>query len=162
MVEDGTGPGREGESQSQGRNAEAPQQIPARGWKSIFKRTQDDLRNDHLTTVSGGVGLFILMALFPALAALVSIYGLVSDPARIDRQFASIQNVIPGQAYQILSAQVKSIASSKSTAGWGTVLGGYLLPTLLGNIIGGVALVAALNEFQPAFICHPHVRCSYH
>lgn len=35
-------------------------------------------------------------------------------------------------------------------ASWGEVLGGYILPTLLGNTIGGVALVAAINHAQVA------------
>ncbi len=30
----------------------------------------------------------------------------------------------------------------------GQVLGGFVLPTLLGNILGGTALVAALNHAQ--------------
>ena len=33
-------------------------------------------------------------------------------------------------------------------ADWGTAIGGYILPTLLGNILGGVSLVAVLNYAQ--------------
>src|SRR5690349_18725735 len=90
----------------QGRTAEAPHEIPAPGWKSILKRTKDDLQRDHLSTVSAGVGLFVLLGLIPGLAAVISIYGLVSDPAQIEQQFASIRGVLPGPVFQLLNEQM--------------------------------------------------------
>ena len=88
-----------------------------------MKRTKDDVRHDHLTTVSGGVGLFFLLGLIPALAAIISIYGLISNPGQIEQQFASFKHVVPGDVYNILSSQMKSIASSNKTAGWAAAIG---------------------------------------
>ena len=126
-----------------GREAEAPRQIPARGWKDILKRTNDDVRRDHLTTVAGGVGLFVLLGLIPGLAAVISIYGLVADPAQIEQQFASIRAVIPGDVYQIIHQQMQSIASSSTAAGWGAVIS--ILIALWGGSKAIKALMDGLN-----------------
>lgn len=133
-----------GEEQAQqGRTAEKPSQVPARGWKSILKRTKDDIRHDHLTTVSGGVGLFFLLGLIPGLAALISIYGLVANPAQIQQQFESIRHLIPGDVYNILSSEMKSIASSTKTAGLGAVIS--ILVSIWGGTKSASALIDGLN-----------------
>ena len=131
------------ERSEQGRNAEKPHEIPARGWKSILKRTKDDLQRDHLSTVSAGVGLFVLLGLIPGLAAVISIYGLVSDPAQIEQQFASIRGVLPGPVFQILNEQMQSIAASDTAAGWGAVIG--ILVALWGGSKGIKVMMDALN-----------------
>ena len=128
---------------AQGRSAEKPHEVPARGWKSILKRTKDDIRHDHLTTVSGGVGLFFLLGLIPALAALISIYGLVSNPAQIEQQFASFRHVVPGDVFNLLDSQMKSIASSHKAAGWGAVIG--ILIAVWGGTKCATALMDGLN-----------------
>ena len=125
---------------AQGRTAEKPSEVPARGWKSILRRTKDDIRHDHLTTVSGGVGLFFLLGLIPGLAALISIYGLIANPAQIEQQFASFRHIIPGDVYNILSSEMKSIASSTKTAGWAAVI------SILVSIWGGTKSASALMD----------------
>ena len=64
-----------------GREAEKPTHIPAAGWKDILYRVWDEIGNDRVGTIAAGTTFFVLLALFPAIAALVSIYGLVADPA---------------------------------------------------------------------------------
>ncbi|HEX5220673.1 MAG TPA: YihY/virulence factor BrkB family protein [Verrucomicrobiae bacterium] len=131
------------ERHEQGRTAEKPHEIPARGWKSILKRTKDDLRRDHLSTVSAGVGLFVLLGLIPGLAAVISIYGLVSDPVQIEQQFASIRGVLPAQVFELLNEQMKSIAASNTAAGWGAAIG--ILVALWGGSKGIKVMMDALN-----------------
>ena len=127
----------------QGRTAEKPRKIPARDWKSILKRTKDDLRRDHLSTVSAGVGLFVLLGLIPGLAAVISIYGLVSDPVQIEQQFASMRGVLPGPVFQLLNEQMKSIAASDTAAGWGAAIG--ILVALWGGSKGIKVTMDGLN-----------------
>ncbi|HXT12309.1 MAG TPA: YihY/virulence factor BrkB family protein [Candidatus Angelobacter sp.] len=131
------------EQAAQGRGAEKPHEVPARGWKSILKRTKDDIRHDHLTTVSGGVGLFFLLGLIPALAALISIYGLIANPAQIQQQFASFRHIVPTDVFNILQSEMKSIASSHKTAGWGVVIG--ILISIWGGTKCATALMDGLN-----------------
>ena len=63
-----------------GHDAERPSDIPARGWWDIAKRVVAQVSDDRLLTEAAGVTFFALLALFPALAAMISIYGLFADP----------------------------------------------------------------------------------
>jgi membrane protein len=60
-----------------GRHAIHPLQIPWTGWKDILWRTYAEMQSDRLLSIAGGVSFFILLAIFPAITALVSAYGLV-------------------------------------------------------------------------------------
>jgi formate-nitrite transporter family protein len=53
-----------------------------------------------------------------------------------------------GFAHVIAGATEVFYAAIRTQATWGAALGGYLLPTLVGNVLGGVTIVAALNHAQ--------------
>lgn len=131
------------DQQTRGRHAEKPQQIPKRGWKDILKRTKEEIRKDHLTIVAAGVAFFVMLAIVPGIAAIISIYGLVADPAQVQQQFASIKGVMPSEVYQLLNEQMTNIASSSTAAGWGAALG--ILVALWGGSKGVKALIDGLN-----------------
>jgi hypothetical protein len=81
-----------------GRAARRPHhQIPWRGWVEVLERTVRKTSENSITLVAAGVAFYALLAIFPAIGALISIYGLVSDPAQADQQFAGIRgwNVRP-------------------------------------------------------------------
>jgi membrane protein len=63
-----------------GRHAKAPWQIPLKGWKDIFWRTYQQIGEDRLLAVAAGVVFYGLLAVFPAVTALVSLYGLFASP----------------------------------------------------------------------------------
>ncbi|MCJ2068533.1 YihY/virulence factor BrkB family protein [Methylobacterium sp. J-030] len=92
-----------------GRQATRPTEIPAKGWKDIALRTYRDVGENRIMLVSAGVTFFALLAIFPAIAALVSIYGLVADASTINDQLASLQGILPQGALDILSDQVKNL-----------------------------------------------------
>jgi membrane protein len=60
-----------------GREANTPEQIPPRGWKDILWRVLWSISADRILSTSGGEAFFALLAVFPAIAAIVSLYGLV-------------------------------------------------------------------------------------
>lgn len=106
-----------------GRDASNPLAIPVRGWKQVLIRTKNQIESDHVTIVAAGVAFFSFLAIFPALAALVSLYGLWADPATVELHFAKLASVIPGEARAILTESLKSFsASSDQTLGWGAAL----------------------------------------
>ncbi|MCJ2065882.1 YihY/virulence factor BrkB family protein [Methylobacterium sp. J-088] len=92
-----------------GRQASKPTEIPAKGWKDIVLRTYRDVGENRIMLVSAGVTFFALLAIFPAIAALVSVYGLVADASTINDQLASLQGIMPQGALDILSDQVKNL-----------------------------------------------------
>src|ERR1700709_1549139 len=76
---------RNRDSGERGREAGRPTQIPAVGWKDILLRAWSEVSEANLFLVAGGVTYAILLALFPGLTALVSLYGLLLDPSQIEK-----------------------------------------------------------------------------
>src|SRR6476660_1130009 len=61
----------------------SPFEITWRGWRAIFRRTYQALDEDRILAVAGGVVFFVLLAIFPAITAFVSLYGLFTPPASV-------------------------------------------------------------------------------
>jgi membrane protein len=99
------------EQPDRGRQAASPGEIPAKGWKDIFWRVYQEIGKDRIVAVAAGVTFYGLLALFPAIAAIVSLYGLFADPSTINEHLAKLSGLLPGGATDIISEQVKRIAS---------------------------------------------------
>lgn len=127
-----------------GREARTPHQIPRRGWWDILLRTKEQITTDNLSLVAAGVAFYALLAVFPGLAASVSIYGLVSNGAEIERQFEDLAVLMPPEARPILLDQVNALTASSETALGVTAIGGVLL-ALLSAVKGMKAVISALN-----------------
>jgi membrane protein len=93
-----------------GDSAEQPQEIPARGWWDIARRTYHEIDKDRVRAVAAGVTFYALLALFPALTALVSVYGLVAEPATISDHVATIESFLPAGSGAFLQDQIGRIA----------------------------------------------------
>ena len=94
-----------------------------RAWTNTLKHTRREVKQDNLTIVAAGVAFFAVLAIFPALAALISIYGLVADPAAVEQQVASLRGVLPAEAADLIGRQLSRIASGSSqTLGWSLAL----------------------------------------
>lgn len=106
-----------------GRLAKSPEQIPKRGWMDIFKRVNQQISEDNVGIISAGVAFYAFLAIFPAIAATISIYGLLVDPQTVQQQLSSIAEFFPKQTTQLMRSQLKQIASGSPTAlGWSLVL----------------------------------------
>ncbi|WP_439596430.1 YihY/virulence factor BrkB family protein [Falsiroseomonas sp.] len=128
----------------QGRQADAPSEIPARGWWQIARRTVSQASEDRLMTEAAGITFYTLLALFPALAALVSLYALVADPATIQGHLDSLGGIVPGGGMEIITEQVQRVAqSADGTLGLGAIAG--LLVSLWSANQAAKALFDALN-----------------
>jgi membrane protein len=99
------------EQPDRGRQAASPSEIPAKGWKDILWRVYQEIGKDRIVAVAAGVTFYGLLALFPAIAAIVSLYGLFADPSTINEHLATLSGLLPGGATDIISEQVKRIAS---------------------------------------------------
>ena len=105
----------DGQSGGRGRSAEKPTEIPALGWKDILWRVKDEVTKDNLSAVAAGVAFYALLAIVPALGAMVSIYGLVADVQDVEQQIAVLAPIMPGEALEILREQLHRIASEAGT-----------------------------------------------
>ena len=98
-----------------GPSAAAPSQIPARGWKDILLRVYHGISEDRILLVAAGVTFYALLAIFPGIAALISIYGLFADPAAIASHLDTVASVAPGGAIDVLREQMTRLASQGGT-----------------------------------------------
>lgn len=102
----------------------SPTRIPAKGWKTILLGTRDAIADDNVPIVSAGVGFYSFLAIFPALTALISIYGLAFNPQQVQDQLLQLASVMPEQALEILKQQLESLVSTSGGAlGWGVAIG---------------------------------------
>jgi membrane protein len=127
-----------------GRHADTPSEIPARGWWDIAKRVGSQVFAHRLLTEAAGITFYSLLAIFPALAALVSLYGLVADPATVSDQLNAAAGVVPSGGMEIIGDQVKRVASTSNGAlGFGAIVG--LLVALWSANGGTKAMFDSLN-----------------
>src|SRR5580700_10560229 len=98
-----------------GRSAETPSQIPARGWKDILLRVYHGISKNRILLVAAGVTFYSLLAIFPGIAALISIYGLFADPATVASHLDTIASVAPSGAIDVLREQMTRLASQGGT-----------------------------------------------
>jgi len=127
-----------------GAQADKPQSIPPKGWLQVTKRAFKEMGQDHLTLLAGGVAYAWFLALFPGLIATVLVYGLVTDPAEVEKQVNSFAAGLPKNAQDLLTNQMENIASG---SGGGLSFGLVLSVALaLWSASAGIAgLVEAIN-----------------
>jgi membrane protein len=104
------------ESELPGVHAEKPTQIPARGWKQIVKRAWAENSADNMPIIGAGVAFFAFLALFPALIATISLYGLVASPETVARQIQSLSDQLPAEAQTLIADQLTAITENSGGA----------------------------------------------
>ena len=132
-----------------GATADDPSDIPSEGWRQILRRTKDEIKDDRVTLMAAGMAFYAMLALFPALAAAITIWGLVADPVQVQRTIADAAQALPSGAADLLSEQMTRIADSSGTAlGWTLVatLGGALWSASSGTKGMMEAVNAAYDE----------------
>jgi membrane protein len=93
-----------------GRNAQAPWQIPPLGWKDISWRTYREMGKDRLPIVAGGITYYALLAIFPAIGAFVSLYGLFADVSIVQHQLQDMAGIVPASVLQLIGEQMMRLA----------------------------------------------------
>jgi uncharacterized BrkB/YihY/UPF0761 family membrane protein len=89
-----------------GRDATRPYHIPLKGWWQVAQRVWSESNRDNLSVVAAGCAFFALAAIFPALSALISLYGLTADPTTVEQHFRMLSSVLPAQAYDVVVEQI--------------------------------------------------------
>ncbi len=109
-----------------GRTADKPARIPWQGWKDILWRTYEQIFADRLMLIAAGVVFYAMLAVVPAITALVSMYGLFTKASTISAQLEFLSTVMPATSYALISDQVTRIAGNsdgKLTFAFGLGLG---------------------------------------
>jgi membrane protein len=98
-----------------GRAAHKPTHIPLLGWRDIVWRTWREIGVDRLPAVAGGVTFYTLLALFPAIGAFVSLYGLFADVRTVEGQLHEMAGIFPASVVQIVGEQMLRLANQGQT-----------------------------------------------
>lgn len=112
---------------SRGRNAQTPIEIPAAGWKDIVFRLKDEIATDRVGLIAAGVAFYGLLALFPAITAMVAISGLLVEPSEIVEQLRGLSGIMPEEVIAIITKQATAVAGSRE--------GGLGLAALFGILV---------------------------
>ncbi|MPQ98642.1 YihY family inner membrane protein [Modestobacter sp. I12A-02628] len=108
-----------------GRSDYAPEGAPGKAnTMGTLKRLVKEISQDELTDKAAALTYYLVLAMFPALIALISIVGLVFEPQQIIDALTTLLNTIaPGTAADTFSGPIQQIAGSQSAAGFGLVIG---------------------------------------
>jgi membrane protein len=131
-------------SAERGRRADRPSQIPRPGWRDILLRTWKEIGDDHVSLIAAAVAFYGLLALFPAITALVSLYGLFAKGATLSEHLALMSDLMPGGAFGIVQEQVTRIVQKGDAKLGFTFLFGLGLALWSANA-GMKAIMDALN-----------------
>jgi membrane protein len=103
-------------AQADKRAPESPTGLPARSWGGVFKRTVTEFKEDNLTDLAAALTYYGILAIFPAIIALVSILGLVGHSAT-QPLIENLGKVAPGPAKEIFTSALENLNKSQGAAG---------------------------------------------
>ncbi|ATU94300.1 YihY/virulence factor BrkB family protein [Phyllobacterium zundukense] len=131
---------RRARQQGRGRRAHAPSEIPMKGWKDILYRMYGSLWEDRIMLIAAGATFYLLLALFPALTAFVSVYGLLADRATVAGNTSLLAGILPADSVNLIRSQLEALAAQDTKV------------LSLGFFIGlSVALWSANNGIKAIF-----------
>ncbi|HVS77293.1 MAG TPA: YihY/virulence factor BrkB family protein [Steroidobacteraceae bacterium] len=127
-----------------GRGARTPSEIPRAGWRDILLRVWRRIGEDNLALVASGVALNTLLAVFPAMAVLASVYGMFASPAQVGREIAPFYGILPHDAASIIQTQLEALAQPRNqTLGIGAIVS--FIVSIYYSSQGVSALMSATN-----------------
>lgn len=94
----------------EGTRSTSPWGIIKREWRVIPGHLWDELGKDNVSVAAASVGFYALFAMIPGIAALISIYGLISEPGDVESQLRQFRAILPPQATEIITDQLSRIA----------------------------------------------------
>jgi membrane protein len=136
--------GQEELFETPGAAARSPWQLPLAAWIQIFKRVWAMIGFHNLWLLSGGVAFFTFLAITPLLASTVMIYGMIGDGAMVERQIASLTDIIPGDVAAVLERQLVAAVNTNAGAK-GVALAVTLFFSLYGATRAAGGMISALN-----------------
>lgn len=115
-----------------------------RSWKGILLGVFRSISDDRVLAVAAGVTFYALLAVFPAIAAVVSLYGLYADAATVSSNLEQLSSIVPEGAIEIVGDQAQRVsAAGGGTLGFSFFLG--LAIAIWGANAGVKAMFDAIN-----------------
>ena len=124
---------------------QSPTDLPKRSWFGTGKRVVAGFRDDNLTDWAAALTYYAVLSIFPAFIALISILGLVVDPATITRVVTDVVAQLgPESAVNTFKGPIQEISQNRSTALLGLIFGIAVALWTASNYVG--AFMRASNS----------------
>jgi len=130
--------------EGRGRRVDRPQEMPGSGWRDILWRTKEEITKDHVSMIAASIAFYGLLSMFPLIAAIISIWGLLFDPQQIAGQIEAVSGALPEDAAGIVTDQAQAVASDAGAGISFAAIFGILL-ALYGASKGMQAMIEGLN-----------------
>ena len=145
-----------------GRLARRPIQIPHRGWTDILWRVGVSYFGDRVGFLAGGVTFFIVLSLFPTLAAFVTVYGLFADPADAWNRLQFLYSVLPSGVAAFLGGEMDRLAETAKpqmtlTLAWTLLLSLWVANSGIKTLFYG--LNVAYHQVEKRNFLHYNLIC---
>ncbi|MFK7763809.1 MAG: YihY/virulence factor BrkB family protein [Roseobacter sp.] len=100
---------------TRGRHAQQPIHIPPKGWTDIALRVKDEVNDDQVGLIAAGIAFYGLLALFPAITAVMALAGLVAEPEHGADQINLLNGLLPSQVIDIIYDQASEVTGSRES-----------------------------------------------
>jgi len=142
---------------SRGREATTPDDIPRMGWYDIAWRVLRAARRDRITMYAAGIAFYALLALFPTIAAVIALWGLLFDPVEAGRQLYEISRFMPPDAANLIDQQAQDVVESTEAGNMMTALAVLLIALFVASksvsvLVVGLNVVYGENEKRPLLL----------
>ena len=118
--------------------------MPWPWWRRVLLNTYEEIGNDRLLSVAAGVVFYALLAIFPAITAFVSCYGLFANYSTIDQHLSLLSGVLPAGALSVVHDQISRIVANNDGKLSAAFVGGFIIALWSANA-GIKAMIDALN-----------------
>jgi membrane protein len=98
---------------NRGRRAVSPLGIPWRGYLDVLFRVARAFSVDRVSANAAGAAFFMIFAIVPALAAMVSLYGLIGDPARLRDQLGDLGAFLPPAMLELMDDELARLIDQR-------------------------------------------------
>ncbi len=137
-------------------DATSPIEIEPRRWADIVLGVKDQIGADHVGLIAAGVAFYALLAIFPAMTALMALAGLILTPADVANQLQAVTALIPPAASQIILDQAVGVTGSARSGlgfafGFGLVLAIYSASKGMGSLVEGLNVINGVEEGRGFF-----------
>jgi membrane protein len=126
-------------------------------WHALAARTLRASTTDRVSLAAAGCAFYATLALFPAISMLVSIYGLVLDPASAEQQLAILSGLLPAPAFALIEARMHQLAAQTGNTLSVNLLIGFLL-TFWSSSTGSKSILSAINVAYDVTEQRPFLR----
>lgn len=133
--DDGKAPGRE---------ARRPSEMSLAAWRQVLGRVWQGIATHHLSIIAAGVAFFGVLAIFPAIAALIAAYGFLADPQNVAQTLDAVRPLLPGEVFSMIEGQVDTLVAAPS-AGLGVASLVSFALVLWSARAGASALMEGMN-----------------